>query len=127
MIVYHFCCKRDAKRIMKQGLTLGHIPKWDEVNRRWVLRSGFQWVTLNDDPDAQSWDTHYLLRYSRTEMRLTIDIPKEYEDHLLNMREMTDVVDGIAPELYEGWSGSNDWRVYRGSIPKAWIIKAETM
>lgn len=127
MIVYHFCCKRDAKRIMKEGITLGHIPIWDDKNQRFVLRAGFQWLTTDSDPDAQSWDTHYLLRYSRTEVRIKIDIPDAWLDHLLDMHEMQQLIPQINPKLYEDWYGNENWRVYRGSIPKKWIVQADEL
>ena len=125
MRLYHFCCERDARKILKQGITEGAIALPQDGQRGYYIRTGWQWVTLELDRAKQSWATKHLIRYDRTTCRLTLEIPDpDARSRLYDRATMT----ALYPEteqLFDGWEGSEQWRVFRGNIPKRWIAMAE--
>ena len=133
MELYHFCREKDWRGIRTDGITRGMIPKYTKVGgpkglNRDVLTiiDGWQWLTAEPRRDHQSWATKYLLKagMNRTEIRITVEIPEKEADSLYTR----DRIAGVYPDvdfLFEGWPGSENWRVFRGKIPKYWIRKAE--
>lgn len=122
MIIYHFCAKKNVKNILRKGLTIGGVmvPNKKGFN----LYSGYNWLTIDSDPKAQSWNTHNIIKYNRCAYRLTIDIPlDEAVKHLMNRDQLEAALPGSG-QLFDGWKGSHNWRVYKGVIPPEWIIDA---
>lgn len=132
MRVYHFCCERDMRGIRNKGITQGavvcekKIPQGKGKPAVWqpCMRTGWQWVTLDGRHDRQSWATQYTIRIDRTEYRWTVDIPEKEEDSLYNRHRLNELLPGSG-KLFDGWDGSENWLVYRGSIPKKWLTKLE--
>ena len=130
MKIFHFCCWKDLRGIRTDGITKGVIPtvrKAEEHTRRkynYVLINGWQWLTLDRDHDGQSWATNELIKEDRTEYRLTIEIPEKEVDSLYDRDRLLEIYPEIAP-LFDDWKGSENWLVFRGSIPKYWIRKIE--
>lgn len=128
MILYHFCCERDMKGIRNKGITLGCVAgeilvpgqnKWQHY-----IRPGWQWLTLDGDRKKQSWATKHLIRYDRTEYRYTVEIPEKDETQIYDRERLVNTIPG-SDSLYDGWAGSENWRVYRGPIPKKYLKKLE--
>lgn len=126
MKIYHFCREQDFRGIRSQGLTKGMIPTVQRMEghtkRRYshVLIPGWQWVTLDGDHDRQSWATRQLMNDDRTEYRFTLEIPEKEINSLYDRERLLTVYPEVGP-LFDGWEGSENWRVFRGSIPKYWI------
>lgn len=125
MRLYHFCNERDVKSIMGTGLKLGKlvVPSYSNL-AGFVIYDDWQWLTLDPDPKAQTWATKNLIGYSRTQWRLTVEIPKKYEKRLFD-REGIRAQHRRADELFRKFEGCENWRVYHGQIPKSWIVAAE--
>ena len=79
---------------------------------------------MSPDPKNQSWATRNIVKYSRTAWRLTIDIPEVALSRLYDRFGITAMYPACAC-LFDGWPGSENWRVFHGVIPKEWIMKAE--
>lgn len=124
MTIYHFCADRHVRKIKSEGLRLGGVS----VIRNGHLRiySGYNWLTLDSDPTQQSWATRNLVKYSRTAWRLTVEIPDEECDRLMDRDALERHIPG-SRALFTGWPGSENWRVYHGFIPPGWIRKIEKM
>lgn len=127
MTIYHFCCMNDLRGILSQGLTKGMIVRNEyvktgngKVKNVLGMYPGWQWLTVNKHRDSQSWATRFLVKYDRTQYRLTIEIPEKYLDSLYDREHIKAVIDCDA-DLFENWEGCESWRVYRGKIPKYWI------
>lgn len=123
MILYHFCPAHMVEGIKKNGLTLGKFPLLGDGHTSFI--DDCQWLTADPDPKNQSWATSHLIPYSRTAYRLTVEIPPSRVRKLY--RALTFVKD-LKPEhreIVEGWSGSEDWYIYKGKIPPKWIKKCE--
>ena len=119
MRLYHFCGKDFLSGIKRDGLTKGAFPI--ETGRGLKLCRMRQWLTEDPDPKKQSWATQRLLRYSRTDYRLTITIPDRYTGNLIRA---TDYVRNMPKErrmVVTDWPGSEKWRIYVGTIPPEWI------
>ena len=124
MTIYHFCADKHVKNIMRKGLTIGSVVEPTETG--FILHNGWMWLTLDPEPNRQSWATQNRVKYSRTAWRLTIDIPDD-EWYKLYDREKLCARYPACDALFEGWPGSDNWRVFHGMIPKHWIVNAERM
>ena len=125
MILYHFCADKHVKSIMREGLTIGGICEMKTSGV--VLHSGWSWLTLCDDPNAQSWAKNQtLISYSRTAWRVTIEIPENQLHRLYDRERLTDEYPSTSL-LFRGFEGNEQWRVFHGRIPVEWIICAEKM
>ena len=130
MTVYHFCCDRDMRGIRSQGITEGCIvgeQSYQQKQRtKWINYKipGWQWVTLNPDRQQQSWATRHLIKIDRLEYRWTVDIPDREMDSLFDRERLMKLYPGTE-NLFDGWAGSEHWRVFRGKIPKYWLKKLD--
>lgn len=120
MILYHFCSRRHVKSIQRHGLTEGGLAV--QTPTGFHLRTGFQWLTKDGDKDRQSWATRNLIKYSRTEYRLTLNIPDEYVGKKLFSNTAFILQYPEAEPLFDMWPGSENWMVFKGTIPKEWIV-----
>lgn len=124
MILYHFCADKHVKSILRKGIIIGGVT--EITPKGYVVHSGWMWLTLNGNPKEQSWEGRILIRYSRTAWRLTIDIPDEALDRLYDKSKLLALYPASEP-LFRGHPESEDWRVFHGTIPPKWIIKADDM
>lgn len=124
MQFYHFCAERHVKKILRQGLIIGGVAIFGKTG--YTLHNGYTWLTLDGDPKRQSWATRFTIPYSRTAYRLTVDIPDEYAENIMDKDALEQHLPG-SEILFTGWKGSENWRVYHGTIPPDWIVKAERM
>ena len=130
MKLYHFCREKDFRGIRAQGITKGVIPTVQRMEKHTkrkyspVLIRGWQWLTLNGNHEQQSWATRELFKDDRTEFRFTLEIPEAELGSLYDKEKLLSVYPEIGP-LFDGWKGSEDWRVFRGTIPKYWIKAIE--
>ena len=94
--------------------------------REWqpYFRPQWQWLTLDGSREEQSWATKHTIRYDRTEYRWTVEIPEAEESQLYDMERLEAAIPGT-DALFLGWPGSENWRVYRGNIPRKWLKKLE--
>lgn len=125
MILYHFCAKHCLPGILRDGLTLGATPVFENGLLR--LEMGQQWLTAEKDPRKQSWNTHNLVKYNRTAVRLTVRIPDSYRKKLV---KATDLAKALPPEgryIITDYAGSDAWYIYKGRIPPKWILGYELM
>lgn len=116
--LYHFCAARHVKRIKYEGLRVGGV--YVPGPKGFHLYSGYSWLTTDGDPKRQSWATRQMVKYSRTAYRLTVEIPDEYADRIMDRDALERHLPG-SKVLFIGWKGSECWRVYRGFIPPDWI------
>ena len=119
--LYHFCSEKDMRGIRRKGICKGVLTNlMYSTERSFRFVAGWQWVTLNPEKDAQSWNTHILLKEDRTVYRWTVDVPDKWADCIWDEERLKGLYPWAA-SLFYGWPGSNDWRVFRGSIPKKWL------
>ena len=128
MILYHFCCERDMRGIRNHGISKGVLYTEDKGKKPGQYRphivANWQWLTLDGRKEAQSWNTHVLLPYDRTEYRWTVEIPDNMTDSLYD-RDGLKALFPFTEMLFDGWDGSENWRVHHGPIPKRWLKKLE--
>lgn len=125
MILYHFCARWCLNGILREGLTLGGTPIFENGAVR--LQMGQQWLTADKDPKNQSWNTQNLINYSRTEVRLTVKIPDSYRKKLV---KATDFAETLPPKerwIITDYAGSESWYIFNGRIPPSWIIAYHEM
>ena len=67
-----------------------------------------------------------MISENRTAWRLTVNIPDSELHRLYDATALIAQYEHAAP-LFDGWPGSANWRVYRGQIPRTWIVHAERM
>lgn len=124
MTFYHFCADKHVKSILRQGITMGAVA--EPTTTGFIIHNGYMWLTTDPDPTRQSWATRNRVKYSRTAWRLTVEIPESELQKVFDRCEICQRWPGTL-QLFEGWAGSDNWRVFYGIIPKAWITKAERM
>lgn len=118
MIIYHFCAKRDLKSILRTGIYGGMIVEWTDQGYR--MQTGWTWLTLDPDPKRQSWATSHIIPYDRTACRLTVDIPEDMLSQLYDRDGVAEIYP-CTVRLFDGWAGSENWRVFDGIVPREWI------
>lgn len=123
-IMYHFCAEQHVKKILKEGLTKGGVVEFGPKNTM-KLHTGWIWLTSNGLRQFQKWEGKILIPYSRTAWRLTIHIPYVEMHRLYDREKLLKIYPG-AEELFRV-EGSRSWKVFRGQIPKEWILEAEAM
>lgn len=123
MKIFHFCREKDVRGIKTDGLTKGAIPIVDTIHgkKTWGLIAGWQWLTLDGDHDRQSWATQEIFKDDRTEYRFTIEIPEKETDSLYDRDSLLELLPQVDRRLFIGWEGSEDWRIFWGTVPKYWI------
>ena len=125
MKIYHFCSARDAQKIRRQGIRLGCVYRPRPFDGESVeIYRGFQWLTLDPERKNQSWATRKLIKFDRTAYRFTIELP---DDAVLYDRDGLDAEIPGSGILFDGWPGSENWRVYHGWILPEWITACEKM
>jgi len=124
MILYHFCADRHVKNILGKGLTIGGVM--EITPKGYALHTGWNWLTLNGNPNEQTWEGRVLIPYSRTAWRLTINIPDEALGNVYDKERLIALYPGVE-YLFSGHTESSEWRVYRGMIPNEWIKAADDM
>lgn len=128
MTLYHFCCARDMRGIKSNGIIKGGVTVWQDTagtkEGHPVIHMGWQWLTLDPEKEHQSWNTHVLLNYDRTEYRWTVEIPEAFETQLYGRDRMAKAIPG-SEAAFDGWDGSENWRVYRGPIFRRWLKKLD--
>lgn len=117
--LYHFCAGFCVDSIKELGLILGICPV--DLGDKVKFIPKCQWLTSNPDPQKQSWATSHALNYSRTAYRLTVVIPRNHRKHLIAATEFVKELPKEAQQLVNGWPGSEEWYIYRGTIPPKWI------
>ncbi len=129
--LYHFCCERDMRGIRSQGITKGAVVGRQLVHpgtlkEKWqpYMIHGFQWLTYDGGHDRQSWATRHLIRYDRTEYRFTVEIPDREVSQLYDRDRLAQLIPG-SEELFDGWTDSENWVVYRGNVSKYQLKKLE--
>lgn len=123
--LYHFCAAHDLRSILDSGITEGCTPIW-EGGQLWAERKT-QWLTADNDPGHQSWNTRQILPYSRTAYRLTVNIPYSYRKKLFQAKEFIERYPEENASLVADWTGSENWYVFLGTIPPAWIVGHKKM
>lgn len=124
MRIYHFCADRHVKRILHEGLRIGGVMVPSATGFRMIAT--YIWLTLDSNPKHQSWATRSMIPYSRTDWRLTIEIPEADAQRLMDRDALEAEIPG-SEALFIGWPGSENWRVYHGFIPKEWIVAVDDM
>ena len=124
MRIYHFCAERHVKHILRQGVTIGSVTEF--TPKGYIMHSGYMWLTLDPDPKRQSWNVRHRIHYTRTAWRLTIEIPPEECGRIYDRERLVKLFP-LSGQLFDGWPGSENWRVFKGMIPKEWIVEAERM
>lgn len=122
MTLYHFCAENAIKSIMRHGINRGYITEICEQGT-YIIHGGWRWLTKDPDPGRQSWATMNAIPYTRTAWRLEIHIPHAEANRVYDKAGIIKIYPGCR-KLFEGFYGSENWRVFRGSIPKEWIANA---
>ena len=116
MPLFHFTARHLAKRIKKEGITKGAIPNSLNPPR---IETGYIWLTTNESFDQPCLVGTGLLNYSRTEVRISVVVPKYALDNLLKFDEhksLTPLYDDLTK-----YGDPENWYVFKGIIPNGWL------
>jgi len=125
MLIYHFCSRYHLPSILREGITKGYVL----INiEKLLLISGYQWLTINDDFNNQTWSIPTTLPYDRTEFRLTLNIPaQQKKTNLVRWDQISSKLS--TDETIKSLNTNRDhenWYLYRGLIPSKWIRSVAT-
>lgn len=129
MELYHFTASRLLPKIRKQGLTIGGIACFNKkAIFVGILQETFIWLTSNPKFE-QPWENpnpqeRRLIKYSRTDWRITINVPKQLNQNLIKWTDFktNEIINETTYSLLSETGGIEDWWLYRGTIPKHWFI-----
>lgn len=119
MKLYHFTASRFVEEIKKDGLTLGQMPIFTKTKT--ILMGPCQWLTSDGRFDRQNWATRQLIDYDRTDVRLTVTIPKTARDKLCRAYDLLPHLPEEGRRIITDWEGSENWYLFFGRIPPGWI------
>ena len=89
MRLFHFTCDCAASGVSRDGITLGSVLLDFSPIR---LARGYQWMTVNPDPNQQTWVTPSgspsLLGCDRTENRFTVEVPADAGRSVLTLDQV---------------------------------------
>jgi hypothetical protein len=122
MKLYHFTAARFLDSIMENGVTKGKIP--EIKSGLFSFKTGYQWLTKSEE-FRQEWclPEYSTLPYDRSEIKLTIEIPKLRQKNLkkwLSICKYNELADTLNSE-----GDPENWFVYKGTIFPQWIKKIE--
>lgn len=123
MIAYHFTSPAHLKLVLEKGLTRGAIPWRMRPDRKVGMRRGFQWLTV--DPDwEQDWcrEADNKLPYRKNEHRITVNIPRIKEDHVLDWLKFCAHEHPPSEDFLNSFKGHRHWRLFYGAIPPNWFL-----
>lgn len=125
MILYHFCPEHARAGIAAKGLRLGVIP-WNMNGGKIGFQPGWQWLTANSE-FGQEWclTMDQRLPFRRDEIRLTINVPRLYEQRLITWRELAARCLPDSAEYIASFPEHKDWWLFRGPIPQAWLLAVD--
>lgn len=123
MILHHLTAAHCVRGIQKNGLTRGALPWSIDRDGNVYLRRGFQWLTANPS-FHQQWCFLGALPFPKNAARITVAIPAQ---HLPRLIRWLDLVKRHNPdsaeELNRTGGDVENWYLYAGRIPPAWIIE----
>jgi hypothetical protein len=120
MKLWHFTAAHLLPSILREGLTRGMIPLSDDPPR---LLPGFQWLTRNPAWEQACLEGTGRLPYSRTEVRLTVVVPKADHAQLLPWLSVCRQVP--LHEVLNSLGDPENWMLFRGRVKPAWIRRVE--
>lgn len=120
MTLYHFCAAHMVQAIRENGLTLGGFPLFEKGKAQFL--PNHQWLTVEPDSRKQSWATSNMIDYSRTDYRLTVNIPESRRRKLVRAADFVKDMPEESRFIVENWDGSDKWYIYLGKIPAKWIV-----
>jgi hypothetical protein len=126
MKLYHFTSEHLLPDILKQGITLGVLPIFNEQLKQYEFLTPCQWLTKDSDFNNQSWATSHILGYDRTAFRITVVIPKHHRSKLWSAYDYLPKLPGENKRLIKDWTGSKDWYLFFGKIPRGWIREVKS-
>lgn len=125
MILYHFTSRQLLEKVESEGITRCVIP-WTIVRQTGKVRmmGGVQWLTVDPEFDSQSWAepgiyAEHLMR--KTDWRITVEIPNLALFKLYDWREFAARHRLQVADYFRTFPGNQHWRVFQGSIPRAWF------
>lgn len=125
MTLYHFTAEHLARQILREGITKGVIPLFDQRGRFTGIRRGYIWLTSDPDFASQEWCAErHLIPYDRAAVRLTVEIPPESEYNASLASDLLPREFSTSAFLLET-AGSDKWRIYRGKVFRKWITAIE--
>jgi len=119
MILYHFTASHLYESIKKNGITMGMVPTVAYSKIRWSKK--YRWLTANSNFN-QSWERNHLIKYSRTDIRITINLIEE--ENLIWWLKYCKPKYGhsFIKALNQNLHEAANWYLYRGNIPMEWVI-----
>jgi hypothetical protein len=124
MTLYHFTAEHLARKIQREGITMGAISLFDERGHLTGIERGWIWLTENAAFPEQSWNTRIMIPYDRCAMRFTVEIPESARHHLSSAIQ---VISDDFPNSKHllNWPGRREWRLYHGKVFRRWLTAAE--
>lgn len=123
MKLYHFTSDRHIASCRMEGLTKGITPIL--VKGRLIdYRKGTQWLTTNPVHD-QTWNQGSTLPYCRTDNKITVEIPKEYECNVVPWDIYSKSLPQETVQLLNLFGDPENWRIYIGKVHPEWFILVE--
>ena len=119
--LYHFTAERFGRSISREGITKGCISVFSDTGHLIAIRKGWIWLT-DDGSWNQSWNnTRRLVKYDRTAVRFTVNIPTSSLHNLSRARTVIEREFPNSLPLLDDWEGSEHWWLYNGRIFKSWL------
>ncbi len=122
MILYHFTAAHLFEKIKVEGITLGAIPYFNSIGELKINRN-YLWLTVNKD-FCQGWNTMSNIPYDRAAVKISVNIPKSYENRVFEWLKIGKGLTGMFDTLnFIGDPGN--WRLFKGKIPPKWFVDVE--
>lgn len=124
MTLYHFTAEHLARRIEREGITMGAITLFDSAGRVTGIERGWIWLTTDPVAVRQTWNTRIMIPYDRCAVMFEVEIP---DSSAHNLNPAIQVIHDQFPnsECLLNWPGSRNWYLYHGKVFRKWIRNVE--
>lgn len=121
-VFWHFTSPHHLEGCLRDGLALGVTPI--RVNDKINFMHRHQWLT-SDRYFIQEWCAGSHLPYDRTAFRLTVKIPRQERDKLLDYKAWRTLLGDRMVPNFDACHSVRNWWIFQGLIPRDWITAVD--
>lgn len=121
MRLYHFTAARFVPSIRRDGITRGFVLVSYEPL---ALLDDYRWLTVNGLWSQEWAEGTGRLPYRRDEVRITVNVPASHENRVHDWTVVGKLI-SLEWQMLNMFGDPENWRLYRGDIPKSWLSTIE--
>lgn len=123
-LFFHYTSEQHWPLVQRHGISRCVIP-WRLTKRGPTLVHGYQWLTTNPRFEDQEWGEPAKLPIRKSDIRITLEIPKALEYRLTKWTEFCLKSKPASAEFINTGFDFDNWWLYYGKIPPRAFIAVD--